>query len=101
MSTARFSHDEKRQFLRMFVQSDITLTDRSGEQHGGLCINLSANGLLVETASALAPGEHLEIFLPSPRPSLRDLRVRAQIIRIEPGEKHQHRLGLQIVEFLD
>ncbi len=101
MSSTRFSHDEKRQFLRLFVQSDVALTDRSGEHHTGLCLNLSASGLLVETASALAPGEHIEIHLPSPQSSLRDLRVRAQIIRIEPGERYAHRLGLQIIEFLD
>ncbi len=102
MSPSRFfSEDEKRHFLRMLVESPIELADRGGSRHQGLCINLSANGLLVESDTLLAPGEHLEVMLPSPRTSLSGLRARVEVIRVEAGSQRKHRLGLHVIELLD
>lgn len=79
-------HDEKRDFYRMAVDCPLTyrVTDTSVEGEA-LCRNLSAGGVLFESAAALEPGARFE-FRIDPEGSLTGaLQALAQVVRCEPA----------------
>lgn len=59
-------YNEKRTFRRMMMQCEMDIQHRqSQDKFKGTCLDLSGNGLLLETETQLEEGDCLSISIPS------------------------------------
>ena len=98
MSTASRTYDEKRDFIRMTVDCDLTLRDGQGRQYPGRCVNLSSTGAMVLLDDAPQPGQQLELHI-APRLALVPaLDARVEVVRVLPADEGGYEVGMRILE---
>ena len=74
MSITDRMYDEKRNFIRMRVDTVISFTRLEGkERYEGRCRNLSGAGMLLETDKKLTIGDRLKVTVPSEGPNFAPL----------------------------
>lgn len=102
MSLASRAYSEKRNFIRMRVDSpvDIQLSDNATELTGQ-CSDLSGGGMSVEVDRALPVGTEMQIVLSSGHGHNPMLKARARVARVIAGPNESCTLGLEIVELLN
>lgn len=93
MSQHDRDYSEKRDFIRMFIEAKVTLRV-NGLALGGVCIDLSSNGMQIKARSNLQVGDQLEVHLPSPTPNIDPYDVKATVIRVEAHADGDQVLGL-------
>lgn len=81
---------ERRRFQRVRVTCNVSIESAS-ERLSGITLDLSLNGLLVETSRALPPGSAVRVSVEL-SPGMPPLRVGARVVRVL-GDK---RMGLQV-----
>ena len=87
MSLDRRGYDEKRGFIRMPLDCDISLEDpASGRRFQATARNLSASGVAFHTDQALQPGDRLEMHIEAHQALLSVLDASIEVLRIEPSE---------------
>jgi len=69
---------EKRDFIRMTINAEVTL-HFMGLEFPGTCVDLSSNGMQIRVKADLALGDTLEVHLPSPTPNLDAYHVEAEV----------------------
>ena len=85
MGPDRQSYDEKRAFLRIPVDCELTLeTATGGRSFGARGRNLSAGGVLFHTGELLQTGDRLEMHIDSRQPLFPDLDATIEVLRVEP-----------------
>lgn len=94
--------EEKRDFLRMRVDSPVTmaLADKE-ESMSGICRDLSGGGMLVEVEKALPIGTELEVTLASSyghAPVLQAAAKVTRIIELPDSDAGRNRVGLRLTE---
>ena len=99
MSTASRNYDEKRDFIRMTVDCDLTLSELEGGRHyQGRCVNLSSTGAMVLLDEAPAMGQCLELHI-APRLALVPaLNALVKVVRVLPAVDGGYEVGMSIVE---
>lgn len=90
-------YSEKRDFHRMQVNSEIRITDSSGETFTGICRDLSAAGMQLYVDRAVAVGEELQTVLHSSSDQFPPLETVCEVVRCEP-EGDGFLLGTNISE---
>lgn len=84
MSGQPRDYDEKRDFIRMTVDCDVSYRlidkDMAGE---GRARNLSGRGVLFQTDHLLAPGSILELSIRPQSASIAPLNARVEVVRVE------------------
>jgi hypothetical protein len=92
------SYDEKRNFIRMKVDTMVTFTRaESKERYEGRCRNLSGAGMLLETQKKLEMGERVRVTIPSEGPDFSPLEAIVEVVRVIPQpDLHIFRLGVVI-----
>jgi|GEM_PF-6694713 len=70
MTQSDRNYSEKRDFIRMHVDTPITLS-KDGQSFSGICLDLSSTGMQVEASTALQLGDRVRIFIPSEHKELR------------------------------
>ena len=92
------SYDEKRNFIRMKVDTMVTFTRADGkERYEGRCRNLSGAGMLLETQKKLEIGERIRVTIPSEDPDFAPLEAIVEVVRVIPQpDLHKFRLGVVI-----
>lgn len=93
MSQSDRDYSEKRDFIRMAIDAKVILHFK-GLEFPGVCRDLSGNGMQIEAQSALAVGDNLSVFLPSPLAHLDPLNVEAEVVRVENLADGRQVLGL-------
>ena len=58
-------YDEKRNFIRMRINSEAIIIDAQGNESTGFCHNLSGGGALIELDKALGVNEQVEVIIHS------------------------------------
>ena len=116
MSRLEQSFKEKRNFIRMKVDTPITVKNAEGDEiPGGHCLDLSGGGMLITVPSAMPVGSEIEVSLSSHHGHSPMLRARARVNRIvssaiaaaqaqkdEPAETDQIcKVGLEILAMMD
>ncbi|AIS18123.1 PilZ domain-containing protein [Pseudomonas rhizosphaerae] len=92
MSHSDRDYSEKRDFIRMTVDAKVDL--RVGDVVvPAVCKDLSSTGMQLEARTQLQVGDQVGVHLPSNHPTLSDLNVQAEVIRVEHSEQD----GMQIV----
>ena len=93
------SYEEKRNFIRMKVDTMVTFCKADGgkERYEGRCRNLSGAGMLLETQKKLELGDKLRVTIPSEGPDFSPLDAIVEVVRVIPEpDLHMFRLGVVI-----
>jgi len=91
--------DEKRDFMRMQINSTITL-NHAGVEYQGICKDLSSTGMLVETDHEFDIGEELKVAIAPSNNSTAPFNAVVEVLRSDKNEAEAARgsriLGLSI-----
>ncbi|MEH3023959.1 MAG: PilZ domain-containing protein [Pseudomonas oryzihabitans] len=97
MSTSDRSYSEKRDFIRMNVDSQAIL--KVGDQaFEARCVDLSSTGFQIEAATALAVGDRVTVVIPSSHAELKGLEAEAEVLRIQTTDSGKQLLGLSVLD---
>lgn len=92
------SYDEKRDFIRMRVETPLTLT-LDNRTLSCKCVDLSGTGMCIETSEVLLVGDEAVAFLPSYQNQFAPLNACIRIKRVlEDGDVNYY--GAEIIELL-
>ncbi len=100
MSLDQRSYEEKRDFIRVPVECEISLEDRqTGKRFLANGKNLSASGVLFYTDEPLQPGDRLEMHIEAHQVLLSVLDASIQVLRVEPvGDGSSYAAGCEITQ---
>lgn len=99
MSERLRDYDEKRDFIRMNLNSEAVLYVND-QSIPAVCIDLSSTGMQLRAACQLAAGQQVEVEIGSQHSSLSGLKATATVVRCEPADGNEHVLGLHIEKML-
>lgn len=90
-------YSEKRDFIRMRVETPITLQS-NGQTYHGICTDLSSTGMQVELnqPATFSHGQAVHASIVSTHPQLPGLEAEATILRVETLDDGRLALGLKI-----
>lgn len=102
MSLYNRKYSEKRDYLRMKIESPIEVTHVDSQvSHHGTCIDLSGGGMLLNLDQEVDLGEELLVTVTTKFGHQPMLTARCQVARCEQGAKERYLLGLEIIEMLE
>lgn len=86
-------YDEKREFIRMKVDTPVTITAVDTKQSlNGLCKDLSGTGMLLSVEGELALGQSVEVSITSGK---NPFVAAAEVVRVE-AQSDNYIIGLKI-----
>jgi len=95
------NYNEKRDFIRMKVETEVTLTlNGTGEQVKAYCRDLSGTGMLIESTQEIKEGTVCTTRLPSNNEAFPALDAKVKVLRCITSEEDEDRfsLGMEIME---
>lgn len=104
MNLASRDYQEKRNFIRMKVETPVQVTTAAGLQLEGMCHNLSGGGMLLSVPETLPLGTEIEVLVTSNHGHNPMLKARTTVSRVlaQPDTLAKPCLvGLSIVELLE
>lgn len=93
--------DDKRDFYRMMINSDVVVTvidDEVNCQLSATCRDLSATGMAFEIEHPLAISTHVRVRVDSASSQIQALDIRGRVVRIEEESKNCYLIGIAIEE---
>lgn len=99
MSEQLRNYEEKRDFMRMDINSEAVLRIH-GESYPATCIDLSSTGVRLQVSSPAAVGDEVEVEIISSHSSLSSFRASATVVRCEAASADAQVLGLQVKQIL-
>jgi c-di-GMP-binding flagellar brake protein YcgR len=93
--------DDKRDFYRMMINSDVVVTvidDEVNCQLSATCRDLSATGMAFEIEHPLAISTHIRVRVDSASSQIQALDIRGRVVRIEEESKNCYLIGIAIEE---
>ncbi|WP_075185716.1 PilZ domain-containing protein [Teredinibacter haidensis] len=104
MNLANRDYQEKRNFIRMKVETPVTIDlINSDEHYEGLCVDLSGGGMLIEAPSAMPVGTRAKVSIKSSHGHSPMLQARVVVSRVEAQPDTTERpclLGMEIEEVI-
>ena len=95
MSEHERDYAEKRDFIRMRVDADVSLI-HAGQEISGVCVDLSSSGMQVQAPRQFQVGDHLTVRIDSEHTALKGLEADTQVVWTKTNGEDQH-LGLKIL----
>ncbi|TLX56508.1 PilZ domain-containing protein [Stutzerimonas nosocomialis] len=96
MSQGERDYSEKRDFIRMRIESKVVLVQ--GDQRiEALCLDLSSTGMQVEATSSLNMGDKVRVLIPSEHSELKGLDAETEVVRVQQLDDGRQSLGLAIL----
>jgi hypothetical protein len=87
MSSDSQNFEERRDFIRMFVDAKVTILDPSThKKYDGEAKNLSGNGIMFITKELFQIGQQLQVDISSTQSQLPPLSMSFEVKRIKPIE---------------
>lgn len=84
MSSQDNNYQEKRNFIRMFIDAKIIITDPdTRETYEGASKNLSGDGVMFTTKKEFNPKQQLQVDISSQQSKLPPLSASFEVIRVE------------------
>ncbi|MBB6342865.1 hypothetical protein HNP49_003053 [Pseudomonas fluvialis] len=96
MSLSDRAYSEKRDFIRMRVETSVVV-HHDGQQTPATCLDLSSTGMQVEIQAQLAHGARVTVHIPSDHNELRGLDAEAEVVRVSDLGDGRQMLGLAIL----
>lgn len=93
--------DDKRDFYRMMINSDVVVTvidDEVNCQLSATCRDLSATGMAFEIEHPLAISTHIRVRVDSASSQIQALDIRGRVVRIEEESNNCYLIGIAIEE---
>ena len=93
--------DDKRDFYRMMINSEVAVTVIDNEVNSQLlatCRDLSATGMAFEIEHPLAISTQVRVKVDSASSQVQALDIRGRVIRIEEESKNCYLIGITIEE---
>ena len=97
MTSAMKDYSEKRDFIRMKVNTEVVMKGDNGLVLKGLCIDLSGTGMLIETSESVPDNTELQTVLPSTNDKFPALNATVKVIRCTPKGDDKFEMGVSIV----
>lgn len=94
-------YDDKRNFYRMMLNSDVTLTiidDEANSKILATCRDLSATGMAIELDHPLELNTRVRVSLESGNKSVPDLDVNGKVVRVNEESADCFLIGINISE---
>jgi c-di-GMP-binding flagellar brake protein YcgR len=96
MSQSDHAYSEKRDFIRMRLETQVTL-HHAGEEFSALCLDLSSTGMQLEARTTLAVGDKVRVHIASVHNELKGLTAETEVVRVSELEDGVQRIGLAIL----
>ncbi|TWI56708.1 PilZ domain-containing protein [Pseudomonas duriflava] len=88
-------YSEKRDFIRMHIETPVTLW-QAGQTLEGVCKDLSSTGMQVVAATSFKKGDKIRVNIPSKHAELKGLDALTEVVRVSAYEDGRQNLGLAI-----
>ena len=95
MSEHERGYDEKRDFIRMRVDANVSLI-QAGQEIEGICLDLSSSGMQVQAPRQFSVGDQLTVRIDSEHAALKGLEADTEVVWTKTAGDEQH-LGLKIL----
>ncbi|MGL5998042.1 MAG: PilZ domain-containing protein [Pseudomonas proteolytica] len=96
MSANERDYAEKRDFIRMRVEADVSLI-HAGQEIAGVCLDLSSSGMQVSAQHPFNVGDQLKVRIDSEHAALKGLEADTEVVWAKKEGDDQH-LGLKILK---
>ncbi|MCI0911051.1 PilZ domain-containing protein [Pseudomonas putida] len=96
MPTTPSNHSEKRDFIRMRIDTEVRLL-HAGQVIAAVCLDLSSSGMQVQAPQRFQVGDTLEVRIDSDHPALKGLHASAEVVWIADQPGGQQKFGLRIL----
>ena len=93
--------DDKRNFYRMMLNSEVIVTiidDESNSQIKATCRDLSATGMAIEVEKPIEMSTHVRVKLDSASEQVQSLDIRGKVVRIDEECEGCYLIGISIEE---
>lgn len=97
MSSIDKNYNEKRDFIRMRINSQVAIR-HNGNNYQAVCKDLSGAGMLIETEQAFKTGDQLEVKIEPKGENHLPFNATAEVQRVEVGDNGLLTVGLAITE---
>ncbi len=95
------NYDDKRNFYRMMLNSEVTVTiidDEANSQILATCRNLSATGMAIEMSHPIEMGTNIKVSVASANDRVQALDVSGKVVRIKEESSDCYLVGINISE---
>ncbi|BBP78100.1 MULTISPECIES: PilZ domain-containing protein [Pseudomonas] len=92
MSQTDRDYSEKRDYIRMRVDADVTLI-HAGLEISAVCLDLSSTGMQVEAPRQFNAGDRISVRIDSDHPALKGLEAETEVVWA-----NDQKLGLRILK---
>lgn len=100
MSAYDRSYTEKRNFIRMMVNSPVNIT-YANRNYQGICKDLSGAGMLIETEDTFEIGAELEVTIQQKGDNHLPFNALVKVARVQTAQPGIQVIGLNIEEILE
>jgi len=100
MSNLARNFNEKRDYIRMQVDTPAKLTLSNGQSFSVTCVDLSSSGVQLHSNEAIPVQSAGELHVESGGGSTPPLSARVSVCRLQAMEDGMYRVGLSIDSFL-
>ncbi|MGY4663101.1 hypothetical protein ACVWZ9_003895 [Pseudomonas chlororaphis] len=90
-------YSEKRDYIRMRVDAEVTLIHQ-GQVIAAVCIDLSSSGMQVRAPRSFKVGDQLSVRIDSEHAALRGLEADTEVVWVTELEGNGQKLGLTILK---
>ncbi|AIC19130.1 MULTISPECIES: PilZ domain-containing protein [Pseudomonas] len=97
MSPNDRDYSEKRDYIRMRVDAEVTLIHQ-GQVISAVCIDLSSSGMQVRAPRSFKVGDQLSVRIDSDHAALRGLEADTEVVWVTELEGNGQKLGLTILK---
>ncbi|TVT81035.1 PilZ domain-containing protein [Pseudomonas sp. H3(2019)] len=97
MSQTDRDYSEKRDYIRMRVDADVTLI-HAGDLIPAVCIDLSSSGMQVRAARSFQVGDTLNVRIDSEHAALKGLEAETEVVWVTQQDAGGQKLGLTILK---
>ncbi|MHA6193961.1 PilZ domain-containing protein [Pseudomonas wadenswilerensis] len=91
------SYSEKRDFIRMRVDADVTLI-HAEQVVAAVCLDLSSSGMQIQAPRTFGVGDQLLVRIESDHPALKGLEATTEVVWIADQPDNLQKLGLRILK---
>ncbi len=97
MSQTDRDYSEKRDYIRMRVDADVTLI-HAGDLIPAVCIDLSSSGMQVRAPRSFQVGDKLNVRIDSEHAALKGLEAETEVVWVTQQDAGGQKLGLTILK---
>lgn len=97
MSQSDRDYSEKRDYIRMRVDAEVTLI-HAGQVIPAVCVDLSSSGMQVRAQRSFKVGDKLSVSIDSEHAALKGLEAETEVVWVREDDGGAQKLGLTILK---